>query len=267
MKNAFYNFLGVGVEAITYNEMEDKIDHWLQDKTSRSHHIACVNAYCVTLALKNDRLKKIYNNADITGPDGMPFVKWIRKFNRLPCDRFYAPAIVHELAKRSKNKKYSFYLYGGAPDVVKNMKDFLEENYPYIKIVGYNSPPFRELTPEEDALICHEINTLRPDIICVGLGTPKQDYWIDEHIYKLRGSILIACGATFDFFGGRIKGAPKYIQESGFEWLYRLFSKDFFRLWHRYTIMNIIFIWNFVIQILNIRVITPEFSIRSPEKY
>ncbi len=252
------NFLGVGLDAITYSQIFEMVDDWIADKNGRSHHIACVNAFCVTLTLKNKRLARIYNGADIVGPDGIPFVRWIRRALGAPCDRIAAPDTILELAQHARSTGYTFYLYGGAPDVVVKMKAYLEERFPYIRIVGHYSPPFRDLTQEEEEKICSEINRLKPDIICVGLGTPKQDYWIEEHLYKIRGSVLIASGATFDFFGGRIKMAPEFIRNSGFEWLYRLFSKDFFRLWKRYIILNGIFLWNFLLQLLQIRVKKPE---------
>ena len=128
------------------------------------------------------------------------------------------------------------------------MKDKLEELYPHINIVGYQSPPFRPLTEMEDQAVCDEINKLKPDIICVGLGTPKQDYWIDDHIHRIKGAVFIPCGAIFDFFGGRVKRAPVIISKLGVEWLYRLFSKDIKRLWYRYTVLNGIFLWNFFLQ-------------------
>jgi N-acetylglucosaminyldiphosphoundecaprenol N-acetyl-beta-D-mannosaminyltransferase len=137
------------------------------------------------------------------------------------------------------------------------MKEYLEERFPHIRIIGYQSPPFRPLTADEDAAVCDELNRLKPDIICVGLGTPKQDYWIEDHLYKIKGSVIIASGATFDFFGGRIKMAPEFIRKSGFEWLYRLMSKDFMRLWRRYIVMNGVFLWNFLLQVLRIRVRIP----------
>lgn len=257
------NFLGIGIEALTYEDMFKRADCWLKDKKSRSHHIACVNAFCVTSTLKNKRLASIYNGADITGPDGIPFVKWIQTFLKVPCDRFAAPDISLQFAERAKDKGYTFYLYGGAPDVVVKMKGYLEERFPHINIVGYYSPPFRDLTKEEDQKIVDEINGLAPDIILVGLGTPKQDYWIDEHLNQINGAILVASGATFDFFGGRIKMAPEFIRNSGFEWLFRLLSKDFFRLWKRYTILNIIFLWNFLLQIIHVKVRKAEVWERS----
>ncbi len=248
-----FNFLGVCMDAITYREMFEKVDRWRQNKEGRSRHIACLNAYCVTLALHDLRLKRIYNGADIAGPDGVPFVRWIRAFGKAPCDRFAAPDILLQLAARAKQTGNTFYLYGGAPEVVERMKQYLEERFPHIRIVGYLSPPFRPLTEEEDRAICEEINRLKPDIICVGLGTPKQDYWIEEHLDRIRGAVFVASGATFDFFGGRVKMAPDFVRNSGFEWLYRLVGKDFRRLWYRYTVLNLVFLWNFLLQLSGLK--------------
>jgi N-acetylglucosaminyldiphosphoundecaprenol N-acetyl-beta-D-mannosaminyltransferase len=247
------NFVGIGVHALTYDDMFDRIDHWLEDKTGRSRHIACLNAYCLSLSINDRRLADIYNRADIAGPDGMPFVRWIQWFGGMACDRFYAPDIALQIAKRSKKQDYSFYLYGGAPKVVKQMKLYLEERFQYLRIVGYHSPPFRELTAAEDQAICAEINALQPDILCVGLGTPKQDYWIDSHINKIRGAIMISSGATFDFFGGRVRMAPRWIQRSGFEWFYRLLGPDFGRLLKRYTVDHGKFLWNFGLQLMRLK--------------
>jgi N-acetylglucosaminyldiphosphoundecaprenol N-acetyl-beta-D-mannosaminyltransferase len=126
-----------------------------------------------------------------------------------------------------------------------------------IKVVGKYSPPFRALTPEEDQEVCDMINAVKPDIVWVGLGSPKQDVWISEHREKIRGSILIASGATFDFFSGRIQQAPEWIRNSGFEWLYRL-SKDFRRLWLRYTVYNFVFVAMFALQLMGLRRFDPS---------
>lgn len=247
------DFLGIKLDAVTYRELFDLVDAWVADKQGRSHHIACINAFCVTLAQKDARLRRIYNGADIAGPDGMPFVRWIRFFKSMPCDRIAAPDTILALSKESKQRNYTFYLYGGDPAMAVGMKDYLERRFPHIRIVGQRSPPFRPLTAEEDDEICREINALQPDIICVGLGTPKQDYWIEDHLYKIKGAVLIASGATFDFFGGRVAFAPEWIRNSGFEWLYRLFGKDFKRLWRRYILYNMKFCALFLLQLARIR--------------
>jgi N-acetylglucosaminyldiphosphoundecaprenol N-acetyl-beta-D-mannosaminyltransferase len=259
----YYNFLGIPIEAVTYTSLFENVNDWLSDKSSRSHHIAVINTFCIVSAIKNERLWRIYNGADIIGPDGMPYVYWIRRFLKRPCDQFDASSILINLAKQSKKTGYSFFLYGGHPDVLEKMKKNLMIKFPHINIVGSWSPPFRPLSQEEDREICEKINRLKPDILCVSLGTPKQDYWIDEHIKKIRGSVFVPCGAIFDFFGGRIKRAPRFIQRCGLEWLYRLFSKDFKRLLKRYTFYNVLFLYYFALQILNIKVRQPKRWYRS----
>jgi N-acetylglucosaminyldiphosphoundecaprenol N-acetyl-beta-D-mannosaminyltransferase len=144
------NFLGIGIEAVTFQDMFLKVDRWLADKSKRSHHVAVVNAYCITSSLNNPRLRKIYNGADLVGPDGMPFVHWIKKVVRKPCDHFAGFDVVAKIAEKSKEKGYTFYLYGGHPEVLIRAKENLETMFPHINILGYRSPPFRPLTKEED---------------------------------------------------------------------------------------------------------------------
>jgi N-acetylglucosaminyldiphosphoundecaprenol N-acetyl-beta-D-mannosaminyltransferase len=251
------NFLGVGVDAVTYEDLFDFVDECIGDKRRRSAHVACFNAYCATLASRDADLARIYNGADVVGADGYPFVLWIRHVLRRRTDQIAGADTLLALAEHSRETGYTFFLYGGAPDVVVAMKNYLEQRFPHIRIVGYFSPPFRPLTEEEDRTICAEINRLAPDIICVGLGTPKQDYWIDAHLESIRGGVMIAIGAAFDFFGGRIQRAPTLVRRSGFEWLYRL-SRDFRRLWRRYTLMNLEFLGKFTLQVSRLSVRAPE---------
>jgi N-acetylglucosaminyldiphosphoundecaprenol N-acetyl-beta-D-mannosaminyltransferase len=249
----FANFAGVRVDAVTYAELLEAVASWVKDKDAPSRHIAPINAYCVSLAVRNERLRRIYARADIAGPDGMPFVFWIRRLVRADCDRMYAPDIVEELAKQGEETGWTFYLYGGSPETCLGTKRHIQRRFPRARIVGAYSPPFRPMTDAEDEAFCAEMATLKPDIVCVGLGTPKQDFWIDEHRHRIRGAVFVGCGATFDFFGGRIRMAPRLIQRSGFEWLWRLLSPDFFRLWHRYTVMHGVFLWHFSLQLLGLR--------------
>jgi N-acetylglucosaminyldiphosphoundecaprenol N-acetyl-beta-D-mannosaminyltransferase len=252
------NFIGLAVGALTFESFFKYIDAWVSDKSRRSHHVALVNAFCAVSTLSDPRLARIYNGADLLLPDGMPFVYWIRALLKKPCEQFDASSILTNLIRQSYITGYTFYLYGGHPEVLEKMKQNLERMYPHIKIVGYQSPPFRALNAKEDQAVIDEINHLKPDILCVGLGTPKQDYWIDDHIDKIKGTVMVPCGAIFDFFGGRIKRAPYYVQKTGMEWLYRLFSRDFSRLFRRYTILNTVFLANFFFQIIGHRIRYPN---------
>jgi N-acetylglucosaminyldiphosphoundecaprenol N-acetyl-beta-D-mannosaminyltransferase len=246
------NILGINMDCLSYGDMHRIFQVWLSDKESRSHSLALINVNCCVSALFDKSLVSLYNSADIVGIDGMPFLRWARAFYNKNADRFYAPDLMLEAARRSEECGYTFFLYGGSPGAPEKMEEYVREKCGEIRVVGKYSPPFRTLTQEEDQAVCDMINAAKPDIIWVGLGSPKQDVWISEHREKIRGSILVASGATFDFFSGRIKQAPQWIRDAGFEWLYRL-SKDFRRLWIRYTLYNLVFLAMFSLQLLGLR--------------
>lgn len=248
----YANFAGVRVDALTTDEMLARFDHWLADKSGRARHVACMNAYCVSLALRDPALQRIYNRADLALPDSMPFVRWIRRFVRAECDLLWGKNVVFAVADHAKITRHTFFLYGGTPEACEGTRRFLEERFPYIRIVGAVSPPFRPMTPDEDRALCEEIRRLSPDFILVGLGTPKQDFWIDEHVDKLSGSILISVGAVFDFFSGRATMAPDFVHEAGFAWLFRMLGADRRRLWRRYTIDHSYFLLQFGRQLLGL---------------
>jgi N-acetylglucosaminyldiphosphoundecaprenol N-acetyl-beta-D-mannosaminyltransferase len=250
------NILGIKMDCLSYGEMHRIFNLWLADKASRSHSLALINVNCCVSALFDKSLVNLYNSADIVGIDGMPFVRWARAFYNKGSDRFYAPDLMLEAARKAKEYGYTFFLYGGSPGAPEKIEEYLLQRYDGIRVVGKYSPPLRQLTDEEDQAVCDMINAAKPDIVWVGLGSPKQDIWIAEHREKIRGSILIASGATFDFFSGKIRQAPEWVRNAGFEWLYRL-SKDFRRLWVRYTVYNVVFLAMFSLQLMKIRRFKP----------
>jgi N-acetylglucosaminyldiphosphoundecaprenol N-acetyl-beta-D-mannosaminyltransferase len=246
------NILGINMDCLSYGDMHRTFKEWLSDKNSRSHSLALVNVNCCVSALFYARLVRLYNSADMVGIDSMPFLKWARAFYKKDSDRLYAPDVMLEVSSKAKECGYTFFLYGGAPDAPDKLEAYLGERFEGIKVVGKYSPPFRPLTEEEDEAVCDMINRARPDFVWVGLGSPKQDVWICEHRERIRGTIMVASGATFDFFSGKIKQAPSWIREAGFEWLYRL-TKDFRRLWVRYIVYNLIFVVMFALQLTGLR--------------
>jgi N-acetylglucosaminyldiphosphoundecaprenol N-acetyl-beta-D-mannosaminyltransferase len=251
------NILGINMNCLSYAEMHRIFNSWLSNKETRSHSLALINVNCCVSALFDPRLVNLYNSADIVGIDSMPFLKWARAFYKKDCDRFYAPDLMLEVSRKAKERGYTFFLYGGAADAPDKIEEYLSKRFDGINVVGKYSPPFRALTEEEDDAVCDMINQAHPDFLWVGLGSPKQDVWISEHREKIRGTIMVASGATFDFFSGRVKQAPWWIRESGFEWLYRL-TKDFRRLWVRYLVYNCIFVLMFGLQLTGLRSYTPR---------
>jgi N-acetylglucosaminyldiphosphoundecaprenol N-acetyl-beta-D-mannosaminyltransferase len=245
------NMLGIDMNCVSYREMEAVFDQWLSNKESKAHSLALVNVNCCVSALFDRSLRDIYNSADLIGIDSMPFLKWARIFYKSDADRLYAPDIMLHVSQRAKDKGYTFFIYGGYPGAPEKIEAYLKERFEGINIVGTYSPPFRPFTKKENDSICEMVNEARPDFLWIGLGSPKQDLWIHENKHKLKGCIIVPSGATFDFFSGRIKQAPQFIRDLGFEWLYRL-MQDFRRLWVRYTVYNIIFVSLFALQLLGI---------------
>jgi len=245
------NILGINMQCLSYEDMYPIYDNWLLDKETRSHSLAVINVHICVSALLNKRLRDMYNSVDLAGIDSMPFLMWARAFYNKKSDRFYAPDLMLEVSGKAKEKGYTFFLYGGYPEAPDRMEEYLKLRFDGINIVGKYSPPFRQLSEEEDQAICDMINAAKPDFLWIGLGSPKQDVWIREHQERIKGSIIMPSGATFDFFGGKIKQAPKWIRNIGLEWLFRL-TQDFRRLWDRYTIYNVIFIIFFILQLLRV---------------
>lgn len=244
-----YRFLRTRLEALDFAELTRRVEGWLADPDGPARHVACLNTYCVTLAHDEPALQAVYDRADVAGPDGMPFVFWMRWRLNAPCERLYGPDVIRHLAAEGVVRGWRFYLYGGAEDIAPKMAAALQRLFPGLPVVGWHTPPFRRPTPEEDAAVMAEFGRLRPQVVLVGLGTPKQDFWIAEHRDRLRGCVLVNVGAAFDFFAGRVRQAPRFVQRSGFEWLWRLLSRDFFRLLRRYTVTNLRFLWLFARQL------------------
>ena len=156
------------------------------------------------------------------------------------------------LCGRSVAAGHRHYLYGGAPGVADALAARLRRRFPGLRIVGTYSPPFRPLPARDDAEVDRAINQANPDIVWVGLSTPKQERWAAAHVGRLRAPVLIGVGAAFDLHAGRKKQAPRWIQRGGLEWLFRL-GQEPRRLWRRYLVNNPRFIASILLQTTGIR--------------
>jgi N-acetylglucosaminyldiphosphoundecaprenol N-acetyl-beta-D-mannosaminyltransferase len=156
------------------------------------------------------------------------------------------------LCERSVGRGYRHFFYGGAEGVPERLAASLQQRFPGLLVVGTYSPPFRPLTSEEDVQVVQMINEAAPDVVWVGLGSPKQDQWMAAHVGQLAAPVLIGVGAAFDFHAGRKKQAPLWMQRSGLEWLFRLLTEPR-RLWRRYLISNPKFVFLVLAQVLGLR--------------
>ncbi len=255
-------FLGLDLQCVSYQEMFCHFDRWIAD-SSRGHSVALINVNCCVSGLLDRKIREIYQHADLLGLDSMPFVYMARLLVNKQSDRLYAPSMMIETALVAPARNYRFYLYGGTPGAPEAMSEKLKTISPDLTIAGTFSPPFRELTKEEDDAVCKSILDSGANLVWVGLGSPKQDAWIERHRDRLPGCVLIASGATFDFFSGRIKQAPVWIRKAGFEWLYRLFQ-DPVRLWKRYTLYNVLFLGALFLELIGVLRLGPDATQTTP---
>ena len=166
--------------------------------------------------------------------------------------RVYGPDLMLAMCESSVERGYKHFFYGGAEGVPELLAEEMKKRFPGLRIAGACSPPFRELSQEEENKIVEMINQADPDIIWVGLGTPKQDLWMAKNRPRLNAPVMIAVGAAFDFHTKRVAQAPMWMQQAGLEWLFRLFQEPC-RLWHRYLIYNPLYILKVIEQRLDLR--------------
>ena len=229
-----YNVLGVGVSALTFAQARDLV---VRVRGSLRRGYVCFGtAHGLTETRRDPALRKIFNASWLTTPDGMPLV-WLGPRG---VERVYGPDLMLAVCDAGRAVGLRHYLCGGVPGVAEELKQKLTARFPGLEIVGAFTPPFRELNAEETATLRADIARVRPDVIWVGLGTPKQERFMAEHWRSLDAGVLLGVGAAFDFHSGRVRQAPRWMQRSGLEWLFRLCTEPR-RLGGRYLITNPLF--------------------------
>ena len=242
--------LGVQISALNLEQAESIIAQWLAQRTK--HYVCITTVHGVMECQRDSQLMEIYNASGIATADGMPLVWILKSRGHDHQTRVYGPDLMTKICRRSVERGDRHFLYGGAPGVVDSLSHTLADSIAGIQIAGTHSPPFHELSEAEDREIVSEINAARPDIVWVGLGTPKQERWMADHIERLNASVLIGVGAAFDFLSGSKAQAPRWMQQNGFEWAFRLATEPR-RLWKRYLIYNPWFLYKFGVEVIRSR--------------
>lgn len=210
-------------------------------KSKQGGYVCFANVHACVTAYNNPDYLGVLNQSFMTFPDGKPIywfgrVKGIRNIQQIPGPDFFSV-----LLSQVVNPPLRHYFYGGRPDVLQQLIENLKSRYPHMVIAGWESPPFRELSPNEDSQVINRIQKSMADIIWIGLGAPKQDLWMATHYAQLRPAVLLGVGAAFDFHAGNIKRAPLWVRTIGLEWLHRLMQEPR-RLWKRYVVTNTLFL-------------------------
>lgn len=207
-----------------------------------------------TLMQGNERpeVRAALNGAAWVTPDGTPVVWALRALGARRVGRVYGPDLMLALTEISIQKGYKQYYLGGKPGVAEELATQMRQRFPGLLVAGFECPPFRELSADEEEEMVQRINGSGADIVWVGLGSPKQDLWMARYRPRLTAPLLVGVGAAFDFFTGRLAQAPRWMQRSGLEWLFRLVSEPG-RLWKRYLINNPKFVFYITLQLAGLR--------------
>jgi N-acetylglucosaminyldiphosphoundecaprenol N-acetyl-beta-D-mannosaminyltransferase len=164
----------------------------------------------------------------------MPLVWMARRLGHPGTERVYGPDLMRAVTEMSAREGFRQFYYGGPPGLASELGSKLETEYRGLKVAGAYSPPFGEMTVDEDDRIVALINAARPDILWVGLSTPKQELWMARHLGRIDAPVMIGVGAAFDFLAGTKRQAPGWVGQHGLEWLFRLLTEPK-RLWRRYA--------------------------------
>jgi N-acetylglucosaminyldiphosphoundecaprenol N-acetyl-beta-D-mannosaminyltransferase len=250
------NVLGIGVSAINMDEAVEFSDCLIRE--NRRGYICVTGVHGVIEAQSDPDFRTILNSSFLTTPDGMPTV-WVGRlqgFSRMR--RVYGPDYMMELCAISVAKGYKHFLYGGKPGVAEHLGGVLTTKFPGLQVVGTFTPPFRSLTPVEENGFIAQVKEASPDIIWVGLSTPKQEKFMATYLDRLEVKLMVGVGAAFDIHTGEIKDAPQWMKHAGLQWAHRLIQEPK-RLWKRYLINNPKFVWRVSLQLLGLHNFDKDF--------
>jgi N-acetylglucosaminyldiphosphoundecaprenol N-acetyl-beta-D-mannosaminyltransferase len=241
------NILGVGVSAINMDDALQTIDRWIS--AGEKSYVCVCPVHSIMECRRSEEVRRVFNRAGLVTPDGMPVV-WLSRWSGHPdVDRVYGPDLMLATLER---KRHRHFFYGGGPGVARKLSRTMQRRFPGLVVAGDFEPPFAPLdqlcTPEASA----RINAASPDIVWIGMSSPKQDLWMARMRPLLQAPVLIAVGAAFDFHAGTVKQAPRWMQRSGLEWAFRL-TREPRRLWRRYLIDNPWFVWDVFLQRTGLR--------------
>jgi N-acetylglucosaminyldiphosphoundecaprenol N-acetyl-beta-D-mannosaminyltransferase len=248
------SILGVDISAVDLARAVDTIHRWIL--TRRQSYVCVTGVHGVMESQSDPQLKRIHNAAGMVVPDGMPMV-WISRLRgHRQISRVCGRDLMTGVCEASLRHGWRHFFYGGAEGVADTLARRLGERFSGIRIAGTYCPPFRPLSDEEDRQVVQLINGARPDIVWVGLSTPKQERWMAGHLGKIQAPAMLGVGAAFDFHAGLKRSAPNWMQRSGMEWFYRMCAEPR-RLAGRYLTHNPRFLACLLLESLKIRQYRP----------
>jgi N-acetylglucosaminyldiphosphoundecaprenol N-acetyl-beta-D-mannosaminyltransferase len=240
--------LKTGIHVISYLSAMDVIEKWA--RLGESRYICAANVHTIMDAYDSPGFMRVIRKADLVVPDGMPLVWIMRAKGQRRQTRVYGPTLMLHVLEAAARGNLPVGFYGSRPEVLHELTKRMQPRYKGLNVAFSCSPPFREMSREEDLAIIEQINQSGVRILFVGLGCPKQEIWMAEHHGKVN-AVMLGVGAAFDFHAGLKPQAPAWMQTVGLEWLFRLGTEPR-RLWKRYLYHNPRFVFLAVADLLGL---------------
>jgi N-acetylglucosaminyldiphosphoundecaprenol N-acetyl-beta-D-mannosaminyltransferase len=233
------NVIGFPVNPLPFNDQVALMLKWAKYGFSK---VVCIaNVHMLVEAHRDPCFASVLKEADLVTPDGMPLVWMLRRLGASRQDRVAGPDVLVALCRLASLEGVSLFFLGSQSAVLERIRIRLKQEFPELKVAGMEPLPFRPSTEAEDEAIVQMLNESGAGIVLVSLGCPKQELWMAQHKDKVR-MVMIGVGGAFPMYAGIHKRAPRFIQQTGLEWLYRLMQEPR-RLWRRYSSTIPIFIW------------------------
>lgn len=244
------NVLGIRVDPLDMTRALARVAEELE--AQRKGYVCLIGVHGIMEAQRDPELARIYKRATMMVPDGTPTV-WLGRWQGFDeMQRVAGPDLMLEIFRRKEFAHCTHFLYGGKEGVADELRATLLRRFPWVRIAGTYTPPFRDLTVDEEQMLAAQIRELKPDIIWVGISTPKQERFMMRFLPRLDSTLMFGVGAAFDFHTGHIKDAPQWVKSAGLQWLHRLVQDPRRLLW-RYLRNNSAFLWHIALQISTVR--------------
>ena len=227
--------LGSKVDLVEIPDVISTMGYWIESEHDSYHYVVNTGMHGLMEGHRDPGFKAILNSAQLFAPDGILVILVARIRGAHIKKKGTGPDLMERFLEATNDKGYRHFFYGDTDETLVLLGEKVGTRFPNQTVVGVHSPPFRPATTEEDDTIVAEINRLRPDVLWIGLGTPKQERWMFEHRDRLNVPVTVGVGASFKFATGGVKRSPTWIGNLGFEWLWRL-SQEPKRLWRRVSI-------------------------------
>jgi N-acetylglucosaminyldiphosphoundecaprenol N-acetyl-beta-D-mannosaminyltransferase len=248
--DAMANVLGIGVHAV---DMEGAVARMrLAITQGRKGYVCLTGVHGVMEARRHVDVREALAQAFLVAPDGMPMVWMGHLQGRRKMQRVFGPDLMLEMIGRKELSRVRHFLCGGETGVAEQLRDELERRFPWASIVGTYTPPFRPMTAEEESELATRVHAARVDVVWVGLGTPKQERFMQRYLPLLDTKLMVGVGAAFLYHTGAIRDSPGWVKHAGLQWLDRLLQEPA-RLWRRYLLNVPLFLLQATLQVTGLR--------------